>query len=545
MCLAAAAPAAAKSYTAERFDAVIRVLPDGTLDVTETIVFRFEDGAFSEVFREIQTRRTDGVEIVRAELQGVRLPEGREPGTVEIRQRDRRVRVLWRFRPIERATRQFVLNYQVRGVVRQEEGADVLSWRATPSQHKYAVEGSSIRFDLPASPSQPPSVTVRKAGTPRTTTGGRTVAIETSAIRENGWVEAELRFPRGAVIGAPPAWQQHAADVARRAPLWMVAGGLVAALGFIVLFAWRQGYDAPARELTQGAESEPHPPDEATAAVAGTLAANGRAGVEQAMAVLFALAEGGAVSVSEIPRSPLGQRDFQVTRTRRTAVVRAPHEEAALSAMFTDRVGEADSVKLSKARSRMQRRLSGFSRAMREDLRRAGLIDDARAAIRHRYNTAAICLAAAGIVCVAPAALLLPRHGAWAMLVPAAILVVALGAALFAAATTPLSNLGVRRAHRWRGYGKHLREVAEGRVEPPRNTAATTLPFVIALGIGGAWAKFLKDRPHALPGWFHALQDSSDRGAFPALIISGGAGGTATGGAGAGGFAGGGASGAR
>jgi len=66
----AATPAAGKSYSAERFDAVIRVLPDGTLDVTETVVFRFEDGPFTEVFREIPRRRTDGVQVMRAEMQG-------------------------------------------------------------------------------------------------------------------------------------------------------------------------------------------------------------------------------------------------------------------------------------------------------------------------------------------------------------------------------------------------------------------------------------------------------------------------------------------
>jgi hypothetical protein len=113
------AAAAAKSYTAERFDSVVRVLPDGTLDVTETVVFRFEDGTFREVFREIPDRRTDGIEIVRAEMQGQRLPFGNEPGTVEIRRRSNRTRVVWRFGPIEGVTRAFVLNYRVQGAIRQ------------------------------------------------------------------------------------------------------------------------------------------------------------------------------------------------------------------------------------------------------------------------------------------------------------------------------------------------------------------------------------------------------------------------------------------
>ena len=77
---ACARPAFAKSYSADRFDSTVRVLPDGTLEVTETVVFRFQDGTFREVFREIPTRRTDGIEVVRAEMQGEPLPFGTEIG---------------------------------------------------------------------------------------------------------------------------------------------------------------------------------------------------------------------------------------------------------------------------------------------------------------------------------------------------------------------------------------------------------------------------------------------------------------------------------
>ena len=53
--LAGAAPAHASSYTAERFDSRIEVLAGGSLRVTETIVFRFESGTFTRVFRTISS----------------------------------------------------------------------------------------------------------------------------------------------------------------------------------------------------------------------------------------------------------------------------------------------------------------------------------------------------------------------------------------------------------------------------------------------------------------------------------------------------------
>lgn len=44
VCLFASTPALAKTYSAERYDSVVRLAPDGVLDVTETVVFRFESG---------------------------------------------------------------------------------------------------------------------------------------------------------------------------------------------------------------------------------------------------------------------------------------------------------------------------------------------------------------------------------------------------------------------------------------------------------------------------------------------------------------------
>ena len=63
-------PAAANEYRAERFDSRIEVLAGGSLRVTETIVFQFEEGTFRKVFRVIPTRRTDGVDLISASMDG-------------------------------------------------------------------------------------------------------------------------------------------------------------------------------------------------------------------------------------------------------------------------------------------------------------------------------------------------------------------------------------------------------------------------------------------------------------------------------------------
>ena len=115
------------------------------------------------------------------------------------------------------------------------------------------------------------------------------------------------------------------------------------------------------------------------------------------------------------------------------------------------------------------------------------------------------------------------------------------------ATITVLSNEGVRRARRWRDYRKYLRMVAGGKQPALGGSLGRALPYAVALGLAGAWAKFLKTQPQLAPPWFRALPASaSDPAAFVAFVAYGGAGASSGGhGGGAGaGAAGGGASGA-
>ena len=542
--LLTAAPAAAKGYSADRFDAVVKVLEDGVLDVTETVVFRFEDGTFKEVFREIPGRRTDGIEVVRADMQGQRLPFGNEPGTVEVRQRNNGVRVVWRFTALEGVTREFVLNYRVRGVVRQEDAADLLAWRATPGEHQYRIASSTIRFELPAPPAQAPHITSRKTEPPRVSVDDNIVRIETAAIRQNGWVDTALRFPRGALIDAAPAWQRRDATVAAQSTAWMIGAMLVGIAGLMLLVAWRQSYDAPVRdfETSGGTSPQSMAPDTVAPAVAGVLSANGRAGLEHAMAALFSLADRRELDINEMPRGTFGQRDFTVTRRRGSGAL-AGYEQAALDTIFKGPVTEGMTVSLSQARSRASMRPGKFGEAMHRELASAGFLDESRKAIRRRYHLAALWLAGLGLVGLVPAVLLTSRFGGWPLLIPCTIFVLALCSVFFAASITPLSNEGVRRGHRWRAYRKHLQAVAAGKQRASGTSVSTVLPYAVALGLASAWAKFLKQQPQAAPVWFHALH-GTDHAAFAGFVASGGASASSGGGVGAGGAAGGGASGA-
>src|SRR4051812_34372806 len=138
---------AAKSFSAERFDSHVRVMAGGALEVTETVAFRFESGTFDHVFRDIPARRTDGIEIVAASLDGRPFPIGDGVNHIQVTGSSK-VRVQWRFQPLADSTHVFVLTYVARGVVTQAAEADVVAWRALPTEHAYRIASSTVEFEF-------------------------------------------------------------------------------------------------------------------------------------------------------------------------------------------------------------------------------------------------------------------------------------------------------------------------------------------------------------------------------------------------------------
>lgn len=541
----AAAPAAAKEYRADRYDATIDVQTGGSLRITETIVFTFTDGTFREVFRVIPTRRTDGVEFIEASMDGRVLPQGDGPGQVRVRYKNG-LRVEWHFEPLSNSTHTFRLTYLARGVVRADGNTDLLAWRALPHEHRYTIDASTIEINVPAPPQGELRLARRRVdGDARIAFEDGRILINGTAIRRNGWLQPEIRFARGDVLDALPAWQERAQRHLQMMPTWLlIAGGiLVIGVGWLILL--RQGYDAPP-PATSSDWTSVIPPDSAPPAVAGAMVSNGGPQLEHAMGAMLAMAERGIVRIQEV-RGALNQRDFIIT-THGTHGTLSPHEQALLASIFA-KDDPTHGVKLSKARSHLTMRFGKFRDALKRQMRDEGLLDHGREAHRRRYNRIGVALLILGGAFVLPAALFVDQFGGWPMLIPLAVALVGTASFIFAAAETPLSNDGVRRAELWRGYQRHLRRPQD--IEPrwgaSESAEARILPFAVALGLASAWSKFMKKRGVTTPAWFHAASDTERGTAFAAFIASGGAGahGHGSGVHGAGGVAGGGASGAR
>jgi hypothetical protein len=534
-----AAPVDAKSYSAERFDSFIRVLPDGAIEVTETVVFRFEDGTFTYVVRDIPTRRTDGIEILSAEMDGRQVPFGASSGQVEVR-RGSKISVRWRFAPRSASTNTFVLRYVARGVVQKAAAGDLLEWFALPTEHQYRIDSSEVVIDAPAPLAARPAIETRRTGDASVERAGRRVQILASRIGKDGWIKARVVFADGAIISAAPGWQQRHQRAQALAPRWAIAAAVLLVVGLIPFVALRQQYDSPRKDSEySGASGLDAPPDDLRPALAGAVASNGRVSSAHALAALFSLADRGAIAITEEPRR-WGQRRF--TLQLRRAERGLPAEEAALLELA---LRDEPSVSLGTARSRIERRLKTFATLVRHELETLGLFDRERTRIRAQYLVLSVSLAVLALVLIAPAVFLAQSYAGWPFLIPAAVAALSIVGFIFYGAVTPLSNEGVRRAAGWRAYARYLKEVAGDRAQIRYEPISGLVPFAVTLGLAGAWSKYLKQHPQGVPVWFQALASAGDNGGFPAFIAAGGGThGGAGSGAGAGGAAGGGGSGA-
>jgi uncharacterized protein (TIGR04222 family) len=277
--------------------------------------------------------------------------------------------------------------------------------------------------------------------------------------------------------------------------------------------------------------------------VAGAVAANGGTTLQHAMATIFALADRGVVNITEEPRR-WGQRHFTLHRRRTTQPLGA-EEAATLNLAFRHKGAEEDAVALTKARTRLAGRLGNFRRAVKQELRALGLVDDERMRVRTRYLRISIALLILACLLGVAVAFLVSGYGGWPFLIAGAVGLVSVLGFIFYGSITPLSNEGMRRSERWRAYQKHLKDVARERVQLTSDSPSRLLPFAVALGLASAWSKYMKNHPAGIPPWFRALEHSDDGSGFSALVAAGGAGsGGGGGGAGTGGAAGGGGSGA-
>ena len=219
------------------------------------------------------------------------------------------------------------------------------------------------------------------------------------------------------------------------------------------------------------------------------------------MATLLDLADRGVVAIRELPRH-FGVRNFELSQVPGRHEL-SGHEAAAVSIAFAD---AGDPVTLAKARARLARRGRQFSAAVVAELTAMGMLDEPRTVAASRLKMVGLTLLIGGAMLVIPAVMLVNVYGQWPLMIPLAIGLGGFAAIIAGATMVVLSETGLIRAARWRGYRRSLKNIAADR--EPEHVAfepSRALIYAVALGLAAQWSRYLKRRPAAVPPWFASI----------------------------------------
>lgn len=537
-----------KSYSADRFDVDVVVQNDGSLLVTETVVFSFVGDPFTYVFREIPTEQTDGVEILTASVDGRTYPQGTNAGQVEI-ESGSNMRVTWHMEPTANTTRTFVLEYQMLGVVRQTESADVLRYQPLPDEFEYTIDSSTVTVRYPDSADlqQAPAIT---AGTAQMEQRGNMVTFTRQNISPNETLVFGLIFAKGSLISAPPAWQTRQAEHSALVPVWVGISLMILVAGSLGAFwIWRTHQP----KKVAGTAVLYEPPNNLPPAMAGVLNSHGaKPAWPNAVATLFDLADRGILSIEEVEDKKWYQsRDFTIVQQKESGSLR-PHEQGLLDLLFDTKKGRQTAVKLSKLSGMVNgKQWKKFSEPLEAEIKAAGYIDKARQTRRQWVIGSSFIFLILGILgMILLPAVFINQFGPWSALMAFSLLIlfgiwITMGNVL-----TILTDDAKTMADEWQSFYNYMKDVTRKKAAVGgTNIFNQFLPYAASYGLLHQWAKFFqKEGWTDLPPYFHALSRSGEENmaAFVAMAgASSSSGGSVAGAGGAGaGAAGGGASGA-
>ena len=551
---AAVIPAlAAKPYRAEHYHTRVVVEPGGSIVVTETIRFIFGPDEFTYVYRELPSRRMDGLTIVEASMDGIPMERGKAAGQFEVKRDDNRRRIVWHFPATSDAARTFTVTYRAAGVVWQDADSDVLAWTLLPTRHEYAIECASGEVAYPAGSALVADAVLDPAASEVRHEGG-TIRFERCPFGRNASWVVRLRFAPRSVAAVAPRWQQRLARNRENTPLFVGLGGLVllAGVGGFVRFALNHrhaGLDTP------GAMTSP--PDDLPPALAGSLiSAGATAGWGPVLGAVMDLARRGALTVQSTDKAGLFKSP-EVRISRGPGPVNAaPHERVLLDLLFTGKHGPRTSVTFSELATTFASsgRWKRLREAITSDLRDARLLDADRERTRGRVIMAGLFILLLSMAGFVMSVALFDRVGEPVLSLPIALLAVGVVGMITGAALSPLSEEGHRRAERWRAFKRTLGDASEGSAgsAPGAERLEHWLPYAVAFGTALAWMKRLQKQGITMgPSWLAAVSrdgthGSASIGATVAILSAGSSAGAHAGGhaGGASGAAGGGASGA-
>lgn len=544
-----------KSYSATRFDVDVEIMSNGSLRVTETIQFDFVGGPFTYVFREIPKRKTDGVNIVQASIDGRILSSGIDAGQVEVVDKDP-VEVTWHFAPTSDSSHTFEVTYEVYGVLQQTPESDLLLWTALPEEHEYTIETSRVRITYPTGTRLVSSPEIRK-GKATTESGSSSVTFTAGNIEEDETFLIGLHFVPGSLITEMPEWQQAAQQNNQQVQILMPLAGVLTVLGVFLALRLKRRYRKP---IPQNIASVNRLPNEnIPPALAGFLIYEGHTtgyGWDMPLGTLFDLAKRDIITVEEVDAKSWFQKtEYHLHLNKDPHSLKLQnHERVLIEALFNNKGTFTSSTTMTEVQNNIYELVTQFSQALELDAAAMGYIDEDQKKGQNAFmNWGAILMVSSLVLGLLILFLAVKQIvGFWILLLAGSILLTGIAFMITSATISPLSEKGCNEAAMWQGFRRYLRDITRGQdVLIQAHLGIDYLGYVASMGYIQRWAHYLKKQEDIeIPQWFRNISTAhtNNTAAFTGMIVavhaSGSSGAASSSGVAAGGAAGGGASGA-
>ena len=516
--LLAAGPAVADrgGYVIHRFDTRLTVEPNATLAVEERLEVEFTEPRHG-LYRSIPVRYTDPRGYAYSlGLQSVSVTDeaGRRYGMrLSDEGRYQKIRIGDAKRTVEGRV-VYVIRYRVRDALGQFPDHDEIYWNATGNEWNTTIGAATAVVRLPAPLAQGQLESAAYSG--RFGSHERDVAI---SLPDPGVVRFESTRPFAPLegmtvaVGWPPGHVRYPTPLERAGR--MVADNWIVLLPFGWLVFLLQRYRRLGRDPDAGAPVmvQYEPPSGLSPGAVGALI-DESVDLVDISATVVGLAIRRHLTIHQEGRPQL----FGVLTRDETVFRREPppagdalarHEQLVLGALFA----EGDEVAARDLANRFYAHIPGIQAAIYDQLVDQRYFDASPEKVRSSYILRGF-LAGLATGLVAAGWMLYRGVGEPAVpLVPVVVAVLVWGLfAAFSSAMPRRTEAGVRVRHWALGFQEYVRRVEGDRLErsaaDPRATFESLLPYAMALGVGGEWAKrFEGIYQQDAPRWYVGSHD--------------------------------------
>ncbi len=499
--LAATSLSAQRSYSIERFDALIRVNRDASIDVTETITARFV-GSYNGLYRTIpiKYRNAQGLNwTLGVSLQSARDDSGRDLRTETSREGASIKFKVW-IRGAMNATRTLVLRYHATNGLRFFDEHDELYWNVTGDQWEVPIRAATAEITLPGAATGLRAIAVNgiygfTARDARVTIDGPVVRIAMPhALDYHEGLTAVVGWDKG-LVTAPTAADRAMETASSNWPL------LIPIPVFLFAFwRWRRnGRDPRRRPIAVQYE----PPANVTPAEAGTLLDNS-ADIRDITATLVDLAVRGYMRIEEQQNPKLfglfgGGTSYTFHRLK-TAEGLTPHERVVFDGIFGR---HGDQVQLDELKDEFYTRLSPIRDAIFTQLTGSGFYQRRPDKVKQIWigcGIGAAVLIGLGGSFVAAAFLLTPVSFIIAAVVSGIILL------SFAQIMPARTDAGSRALEHVLGFEEFLRRVESDNLKRVivghPELFDKYLPYAMAFGVERQFARAFEGIYTQAPQWY-------------------------------------------